>query len=312
MNPRHVISDWLWTRTIQRHRSRMSWRMAPRYTQYWNTCRSAYNREAPPAGELSRPLVEFHRDGMTSFWTPETERIAMAMFARIRAREENGDEIWDADHSDLGNRNYNGALWADFPELERLFRGTLGTFLEHAFGSHFKIFFCLLFRSEHRPEGPAGSALWHSDAGPGTCINVMFYLHETTAADGTLRALPWDQSKKIFRRERRATREQIKRFDRDTVTSDPLARREILCRYYEQAIDRNFSSAVRDSYGRAGTVVPFLNNTLHRGGCPSLGSKRYAIVCHCYPSMKSTDFALYARKGIAKTASYPNDPSLEF
>ena len=290
----------------------MGWRMAPRYTQYWNACKSAFDREAPPAGDLSQPLAEFLRDGMTSFWTPETERIAMAMFARIRAWEENGDDIWNADRSDVGNRNYHGALWADFPELEQLFRGVLGTFLEHAFGSHFKIYFGVLFQSEHRPEGPAGSALWHSDSGPGTCINVMFYLHETTAANDTLRVLPWDLSKNIYRHERRATREQIKQFDRDTEAPDPLARREILCRYYEQAIDRDFSSAVRDTFGRAGTVVPFLNNTLHRGGYPSLGRTRTAIVCHCYPSMKPTDFALYARKGIGKIAPYPSDPNLEF
>lgn len=290
----------------------MGWRAAPRYTQYWNACKSAYDSEAPPAGDLAEPLAGFLRDGITSFWTPEIERIATAMLARIHAFEENDDGIWNADRFDVGNRYYRGDLWADFPELEQLFRGALGGFLENTFSSHFKIFHGALFRSEHRPEGPAGSALWHSDAGPGICINIMFYLHKTIAADGTLRALPWDSSLKLFRDERRATRDQIERFDRHTETPVRLARREILCRYYEQAIERDFSKDVRDTFGRAGTVVPFLNNTLHRGGYPSPGHRRTALVFHCYPSAKPTDFALYARKGIAKTAPYPKDPSVEF
>lgn len=295
---RNVLDD----RSMRRHRSLIGWRDAGRYSAYLERCRA----EAPlsvDAGGLAGAVEDFRRDGATTFRTDETRRIAESMMARIR---ENPDLPWDADDLESGNRNYRGDLWNDFPELEELFRGPLGTFLTAFYGAPFKIHHGTLYRSRAVGGARDGSQLWHSDGGPGTCINVMFYLHPCGVASGGLEALPWPESMALYARGRRILDSRQRKLPRKE-------RRAIQAEFYGRTIESELADRViRPESDEAGLVVPFLNNTLHRGGFPTDGGERTAIVFHCYPSHRPTDWDLYRRKGIAKTAPYPRDPAAEF
>jgi hypothetical protein len=61
-----------------------------------------------------------------------------------------------------------------------------------------------------------------------------------------------------------------------------------------------------------GTVVPFRNNCLHRGGFPDPNHERRVMIFHCYPSHVPTDWDLYDRKGLGKTVPYPKAPAAAF
>jgi hypothetical protein len=307
---RKSVGDWLYMRAIHRHGGRVGWRIAGRYSRYLNAARRARRESGVATPDADAAVRAFAANRVTSLWTPETERLAQAMASQLDRREAAGESVWLERPAGDSNASYAGRLWQDFPEVEAVFRSTLGPFLEAHFGSWFKVYYGMLYRSDHNPVGPRGSALWHSDSGPGSCINVMFYLDETSAADGPLQVLPWDASISVFARERAEMRRRFAGVD--TSEMDAMERRAVRCNWYEEVIAREFAERVVQPVGRAGLIVPFANNTIHRGGFPDPGHRRRAVVFHCYPSDCPTDWSRYARQGIDKHASYPKDPAERF
>ena len=303
MNLKAHVSKHLTVRSMRRHRSRIGWRKAHIYSNYLKRCR----REAPAdvllTDEIAAAVEEFRLDGITAFVTDETHAIANEISANIEARQAAGEDVWS--QSKIANmETYNGDPWLDFPALKRLFEGGLGDFLKGYFQSEFKIFFGLLYHTVN-DETPTGSQLWHSDSGPGICINVMMYLHDTTPQHGALEALPWETSLAIYEREKS---EMIN----GALSRTSGSRRDRLNAFYAAEIERAHLGQIRQPVGRAGLVVPFLNNTLHRGGFPEAGHSRTAFVFHCYPSHRPTDWSIYDKDGIKKRGPYPHDPSEPF
>lgn len=309
---RDRFTHFMQMRAVHRHGSRVGWRIAPRYTRYLENCRASFSGTLPPAGELSQAVADFRRDGVSSFWTPATAAIANAIHARIRVREAAGERLW-AEVSPYGNCNYAGNAYVDFPELEELFRGALGTFILNYFGTHFKIFYGTMFKSLRIGDLPTGSQLWHSDSGPGTCVNVAFYLHDVLdEGAGVLHALPWNQSVEVYERELDAINRIARARGIRLRKASRKVRRDIMTSYYNDAIGSLYRGHIRAPKGRAGLLVPFLNNLLHFGGYPAPGRERIALIVHCYPSDRPTDFERYRRIGIPKSAPYPVDPSASF
>jgi hypothetical protein len=249
---------------------------------------------------------DFERKGYTSFRTDEDGRLAASMRRRIQDEERSGLDIWDAD------RRYRQEIYTTFPEIERVFRGALGQFLSATYRAHFKIFFGVLYKSERVGDAPAGSQLWHADGGPGTCINVMIYLQDVEPPDGAMECLPWDLSLQLYRGELPLIREWLERAKREgrTPTRDDV--RTVRCDYYRRQIDLHHRPAVEQPTGRAGLIVPFRNNIVHRGGYPEPGRTRYVCVFHVYPSDRPTPWDHYRTHGIAKSGNFPRDPAAEF
>jgi hypothetical protein len=300
---KQLVSNLLEIRAIRLHRSRIGWRVAPRYTRYLNRCRREMPMSSNPTPVIADAIGAFARDGIASFWTEESGAIARAIATRLVEREKRGECVWGPVSGD-GYENYAGDPWLDFPQFEQLFRGDLGDFLIAYFKCPFKILYGTLYRTRH-VDGPRGSQLWHSDSGPGICVNVIYYLHDANPANGALEGVPWDIAYSLFGTEKRLGRNGgLGKFAGD--------RRDRLCRFYESEIDARYRSSIVRPTGPAGLIVPFLNNTIHRGGYPTPGHTRTALVFHCYPSHRPTDFDRYRTIGIKKTIPYPKDPAAEF
>ena len=73
--------------------------------------------------------------------------------------------------------------------------------------------------------------MWHSDAGPGTCINVMFCLNETDEHNGAMEFVPWDASIRIFVAER--LRNDLSKLQ----SSSAIENRSRICNFYESVVD---------------------------------------------------------------------------
>jgi hypothetical protein len=302
-----AVSNHLALRAMRRYRSRVGWRAAPKYEAYLKQCRAAFNGMTtavdPPA---SAAAEEFRRDGVTSLWTPETEALARSIDAALAKREAAGETVWAKAPTGPG-WNYAGDMYRDFPEFERLMKGPLGQMLTAYFGTWFKVFHGVLYKTVNKNDGPIGSQRWHSDSGPGTCVNVMYYLHDTDDMSGTLEALPWADSLAIYREETRVIRGLL----RETYGTDEVSkldRLKVMQEFYNKQIAAHFTDRVRHATGKAGLLVPFLNNTLHRGGFPAPGRERRAVVFHFYPSATPTPFDRYRADGIDKRGSYPKSP----
>jgi hypothetical protein len=304
MQVKQLVSNYLSQRSMRLHRSRIGWRVAPVYTRYLDRCRKENPISVSPDPAVASAVDVFRRDGATSFWTERTGKVAGAISKRIVEREAAGETLWKRVNDVENTSNYVGDPWRDFPEFADLFSGDLGDFLKGYYGSHFKILYGTLYRSVNDVARKA-SQLWHSDGGPGICINVMYYLHDTTPANGTLETLPWDTSLKIYEQEKSAER-------RGELDQFSGSHRDRICAFYASKIEQEHKARVSQPSGKAGLVVPFLNNTLHRGGFPDPGMSRTAIVFHCYPSHQATDLSRYRTKGIAKLMPYPKDPAIEF
>ena len=55
-----------------------------------------------------------------------------------------------------------------------------------------------MFKSKHFNNQAVGSALWHTDGAPGTCLNIMFYPNGVTKKQGAMRFINWDDSRKLI------------------------------------------------------------------------------------------------------------------
>jgi len=303
---KETVTDHLTLRAMRRYRSRVGWRSAGQYERYLNRCRAEFRGELPGDPVVRAAAEEFSRDGVASLWTPETEALARSIDAKLREREGRGEEVWLKAPTGPG-WNYAGDLYRDFPEIEQLFKGVLGQLLTSYFRSWFKVFYGVLFKTVHKDEGPVGSQNWHSDSGPGTCVNVMYYLHDTDAESGTLQALPWRHSLAIYEEEIRTIRARLKAaYGTDKVGKADRIREMV--KLYEAQIGGRFAGHIKHPIGKAGLLVPFLNNTLHRGGFPAPGRERRAIVFHFYPSAVPTPYEKYRAEGIGKREAYPKNP----
>jgi hypothetical protein len=296
---RRAVGSRLELRAVRKHRSRLGRRVAPRYSDYLAACQQQFGGARTANPEIVEPAREFAAKGFTSFWTAENERLADAMLVKIRREEASGTEIWDADG------RYRDEIYTSFPEIERLFQGVLGAFLTAVYRAHFKIFFGVLYKSERLAAAPTGSQLWHTDGGPGTCINVMFYLKDVSGEDGAMECLPWDASLAIYEKE--LCSGEIRRRIRSGAHE-----RDVKCALYLDEISRSHRARVEQPLGKAGLLLPFRNNILHKGGYPEEGRVRYVCVFHVYPSTTPPPFSRYRSVGIAKTGSYPRDPAADF
>ena len=300
---KRAVSSRLELQAVRRHRSRLGRHEAPRYSDYLESCRAEFPGARTIAPEIADRAREFDGKGFTSLWTPENQTLAEAILGTIRREEERGVGIWN----DEGR--YRDEIYTTFPEIERLFRGALGSFLTAVYRAHFKIFFGVLYKSERTANAPTGSQLWHTDGGPGTCINVMFYLGDVSKEDGAMECLPWDASLEIYQKELRSGEVQ-RRLRSAAATGEN--ERDVKCGLYLDEISRSYRDRVEQPRGKAGLLVPFRNNILHKGGYPEAGRVRYVCVFHLYPSVIATPFERYRKLGIAKVASYPKDPAADF
>ena len=300
---RNNISDYLFTRSINLHGSKMGLTLAPIFSKYHKKCIAAYqpNTKNP---ELLLATRHFHDDGFASYWTEQNKALADSMLKKIKALEAENRFKWDDDFI------YSGDLYNDFPEVEKLFRENLNDFLEAVYGSNIKIYYGKLYKSIHDSHGSSGSQIWHRDGGPGTCTNVMFYLSEGSTENGAMETITWTASKNIFLREGAEMRaRQAKREKELGRTLSKIELRDLSSNFYREEIETHYRDSHFQPTGQSGMVLAFRNNTIHKGGFPEYGHTRYVIVFHIYPSETPIPYNKYRKDGIPKTASYPKNPA---
>jgi hypothetical protein len=297
---RAAVSDWLWLRATEKHRSRMGYRDSPRYTRYWDRARRRAGNLSATDPVARENAEHFKRDGWTAFVTPETEKAANEILAVMKQEEAQGLEAWKP------NGRYGlGDVWQKFPQVEALFQGVVGDFLRGAFGCHFKIFYGASYRSLRLRDHPTGSELWHADGGPGTCINLMFCLTPSTPRNGTMELISWPDSLALFRRERAVVRERVSA----TGNSEGEGPRSTRAEYYREEIEQNLSGRVHQPSSGPGLIYAFTNNLVHKGGFPEPGEERYVLLFHVYPAAEPPPFDRYRASGVPKTAPLPHDPA---
>ena len=294
---RNVVARYLWMNSIRRHRSRLDRNSAPKYSKYLETARrSKVSVVAKP--ETITQAAHFRDEGWAAFNPASSQELARSMWAKIRAQEKERLPVWNAD-----GRYALGDIYLKFTEIDRLFHSELGDFLCASYGTNFKIFYGICYKSTYNPAGPSGSQLWHADGGPGTCINLMWCLSPVSRENGAMECLSWADTLALFESER-----SIKL---NGTEKSRKSKRDIVCQHYEKEIGRRFAGHIIQPTGDSGLLFAFSNNLVHKGGYPKPGYDRYVCVFHIYPSVVPTPFDLYRKNGIPKRAGYPADPAFD-
>jgi hypothetical protein len=278
----------------------MGYRAAPAYSRYLARCQREYQTDQPVTPEIEAAARQFNEKGFTSLWTPETGEIATSLMAKINDEQQKSEDVWDAN-----GRHAVGDAYLRFPEMEEFLVGDLGDLYRAIYHAQFKIYYSLIYRSIHAAEEPDGSQLWHADGGPGTCINTLIYLTDVGPEHGALDCLPWRETLDVFREERRALVDRMK-------PGSSEQRRQTRVEYYRSNVERRFADRVMQPIGKAGLIVAFRNNLIHKGGFPNHGFTRYAALFHTYPSHQPTPFEKYRINGTPKRGPYPTDPAEDF
>jgi hypothetical protein len=291
---KYPITDYLWLRTLRRHKSRLGRHAAPAFTEYLERC-----RRYSPATDAVDPAIKaaadtFNAQGVTHIQTETSRNLATSLLKKIAAEEQRGP-IWDAD-----GRYAKGDIFKKFGEIEEILRGDVGALVRSIYGAEFKIFFGILYRSIRDHNEPKGSQLWHADGGPGTCINLMYCLSPVSAENGSMECLPWPESVEVFAGERAALRA--------AGALEGSASREARAAYYRDAIAHSFADRIVQPKSGPGLIYAFCNNCVHKGGFVEPENERYVIVFHIYPSMEPTPFERYRADGFNKVVANPAYP----
>lgn len=287
---------------MRRHKTALDWRLAVPHTRYWRSCRERCRRECLEVPHVAE-VDTFRRDGITSFQSSLTQRVAQTIDERLRR----DSEAWGAEILGSGNLNFRSNPWQQFPEIKELCERELEPFLTAFFGCHFKIFQTVLYKSTNQGK-QTGSQLWHTDTGPGTYVNLMFYLHPITSEMGPLQALSWETTMRVYWLARRNYRRAVRM---GTLAYNQEARRNFIAHQIDEQVANSPSDiAYRPISARAGLVVPFMNNLLHAGGYPALGLERRAIVFQFYPASQKVDYHRYASQPSGD--GFPRDPGEDF
>jgi hypothetical protein len=295
---RNAIAGYLWMNSIRRHRSRLGRNLAPKYSKYLETARGSSKVSVVAKPETMTQAAHFRNEGWAAFNPESSQELAHSMWAKIRAQEKEGLPVWNAD-----GRYALGDIYLKFTEIDRLFHSELGDFLRASYGTNFKIFYGVCYKSTYDAIGPSGSQLWHADGGPGTCINLMWCLSPVSRENGAMECLPWTNTLALFESERSIRQNGAEKSGK--------SKRDIICEHYEKEIGRRFSSHVIQPTGDSGLLFAFSNNLVHKGGYPQPGNDRYVCLFHIYPSAVPTRFDLYRKNGIPKRAGYPADPAFD-
>ena len=241
----------------------------------------------------------FKEKGFYKFSNSRTIKVAEIVFKKIKKLENLEKNFWKENGraSIVNIRNY-------FPELDKLFEGEACAIISSVFKSHFKIYYGVLNKNIGTKENREGSQLWHNDGGPGTCVNMMFYLSDVNKKHGPLQIIDWKKTKKIYWHERT----KLNKF-RALKTKDEY--RQFRSEEIERLNSENGIEKFDTMTGKKGTVILFSNNTYHRGGFPDLNEKRVVIIFHLYPSNIPIKQIFNKYESIEKCGPYPKTPNFK-
>jgi hypothetical protein len=313
-----VLRDQVHTVALQKHRSNLPYRQARIYTRFLKKAQAQCTNSLAPISDAAAGIADsFRRDQVVSFWSPEIREQSEAILEKLRERETAGEDIWDLESSLYKGKNG----YVEYPEFEAIFRGLVGDVLRGIFDTEFKLHHFRLRKSVRTREFARGSELWHSDTGPGTCINMVIGLTELSEENGATQVLPWGPTADILAASRPIVRNRLAEAQAErSINREEM--REIQCRYNDERVEATYADQIRKANGPAGTVLMWNANSLHRGGWPRQGEERYVMLCHAYPSHQPANWDRYRIEGCGKfawpnisgrgTQPFPSDPAEDF
>ena len=300
---RNFVGNHLRAHTLVHHKSPIFFWEARKYTKYLKHCQTVAPIKPSLESPIKEAVADFKRQGVSAFRTDETASLAQSMLEKLKAEEGLGLSPWGED-----GRYTLGDPFIKFPEIEALFNKALGPFFTGVMETHYAIYYMVMYKSVRNADKPALSQLWHRDGAPGTCINLMFCLSETSAQNGAMKCLPWQDSLEMLLNDPDTLKKRLATASAENPTLSRLELREVKCDSYREQIEAKFQDKIIQPTGGPGIVYAFRNNCVHAGGFPDPGHERYVCVFHIYPSCRPINLKRYVMDGAKKCNPYPKTP----
>jgi hypothetical protein len=245
---------------------------------------------------------EYINNGACFYEDEVTAKIGQLILKNIK---NNKSLIWSINRNS-NKINLNSDVFKSFPELKELCQKVIEPIANNIYKSNYKIFFGVMFKSKRYNDEEIGSALWHSDGAPGTCINVMFYPDGVTKKQGAMKYISWEHSRKLIlecdKFIKKKYKSSISKFDKKHV-------RESKANFYEEKIFMDKNIIVDQPTSRQGSILFFQNNCLHKGGHPEKNEERISIIFNIYPHESKPNYEKWFKKGKLKSINYPSVPN---
>ena len=171
---KRTISDLLQKRALEKYGSLFGWRGSAVFGKYNRYCQKVSPVEMSSNEYIKETVEEFLKSGVVMFQTDQTRQIGKRMMKELKSLEDSGN-FWET-RGDSSSKDFCPDPFSYYDSLQELFEGDLGELLRSINGSEFKLFYSVMLKSLCLSDAPYGSALWHNDGGPGTCINIMFFV----------------------------------------------------------------------------------------------------------------------------------------
>lgn len=166
------------------------------------------------------------------------------------------------------------------------------TRLEACIGSYFAPYWINIEQNHPAENDPTSSHAWHIDDVPRPVAKVFIYLNDVDEVNGAFRAFPRSESQEI-------------------LASGFMSWTETLRAHFQSSVDtflQRDPSALVVLEGRAGTVLLFDNNLVHRGTSPQRGYRR-VVQIEIFPSSRPFNEADVEAALVRDVKEdFPNDP----
>jgi len=244
-------------------------------------CRTAYAAHIEPDPETQKSVDALRELGQANLGVRAPASLCDAVNAKF-------EQLASDELSSNIPREQSGVFSSGiFDVLE-----SISPVVETYYGSYFQPYWISLQQNHPGTASASSSFAWHIDDNPGQLMKIFIYFNDVTEANGAFRAFTYPVSEQLLRAGFMSWSEKL-RINGQKMVNDYYAAHPAELKVLE---------------GKAGTVLMFDNNLVHKGTPPEVGYRHLAQI-EIYPSMtKLTERQVYLALTNPLGDDYPKDP----
>jgi len=253
------------------------------WDEFHTACQAAYVADRKPTAEQVKSAQDLHELGQANLGVKSPASLNKAVsdaFEKIGSRE----------LVSYIPRDEAGVFApAIFQVLE-----SVAPVIEEFYGSYYQPYWISLQQNFPGTASAASSFAWHIDDNPRQLMKIFIYFNDVGEANGAFRAFTYPVSKNLLEAGFKSWSEKLR------IESQPM-----INDYYAE-----HPTELKVLEGKAGTVLMFDNNLVHKGTPPREGFRHLAQI-EIYPSMtKLTQEQVLLSMTNPLTSDYPPEPRI--
>jgi hypothetical protein len=253
------------------------------WDSYHAACQAAYVADGAPNAEQAKSVTALHELGQANLGIK-------APAALCKSVTEAFDKIGSHDLVSYIPREEAGAFTSGINSVLE----SVSPVIEAFYGSYYQPYWISLQQNFPGTASASSSFAWHIDDNPRQLMKIFIYFNDVFESNGAFRAFTYPVSKQLLENGFKSWSEKL-RVENQKMVNDYFAEHPTELKVLE---------------GKAGTVLMFDNNLVHKGTPPREGFRQLAQI-EIYPSMtKLTEEQVHLALTNPLVHDYPQDPRI--